>query len=254
MASPESEKSAEELFREYRETKASEIRDELVARHLKLAELLASKYAGRGAEYEDIFQAASYALVLAVERYDPNKGVKFGSFATPTIIGEIKKFFRDTMWSLKVPRRMKEIAVKIIEAKKALQDQNGHVPTVKELAEYLNISEENIIEALESSQAYTTFSLDNKQEGMTEKEALPYENHLGENEQGYEWLEVSGILDSVLNMLSPRERVIAHKRFVQEISQKEVAEELGLSQVAISRIERKMKDKFLMEYSRQDRA
>ena len=249
MVQPTEKNITEELFREYKEKNSPELRDEIVEKHLFLADILARKYTGRGVEYEDLFQVASYGLVLSVDRFDPDKGVLFNSFATPTIIGEIKKYFRDTTWSLKVPRRLKEISLRIIETKEELQDMLHHVPTVRELAEHIEVTEEEIIEALESSRAYTTFSLEQEIDEQSENDSLQFEKFLGEEEEGYGRLETSGIFETVLAELSPMEKEIMRKRFLQEITQREVAEALGLSQMTVSRIERSMRNKFRMEYN-----
>ena len=240
--------NTEESFREYRKTKSSDQRNEIVEKHLSLAELLARKYVGRGVEYEDLLQVASYALVLAVERYDPDKGVQFASFATPTIIGEIKKYFRDTTWSLKVPRRLKEISIRMIDAKEELQDTLHRVPTVQELAEFMNVSDEDIIEALEGSHAYTAYSLDQEQDPFSENERQHFEKYLGEDDEGYNRFETSGVLEKVMQDLSPTEKEIIYKRFLQEVTQRDVAKALGVSQMTVSRIEKAMKEKFRKEY------
>ena len=247
MAKPDEKKTTEELFREYRETKLLELRNEIVERHFYIAEILARKYTGRGVDYDDLFQVSSYALVLAVMRYDPDKNVQFASFATPTIIGEIKKHFRDTMWSLKVPRRLKEISMKILEARGYLQEENGWIPTVPELAKHLGISDEEVTEALESSRAYTTYSLDHEAEDA-EGDAPGYDKYLGDEEKGYENFENTGVLEKVMADLSPTEKEVIKKRFLQEITQNEVAKSLGISQMTVSRIEKALKDKFRAEY------
>ena len=249
MAPQEIIENAEDVFREYKETQDSELRESLIEKYLPMAELLAYKYTGKGVEFEDLYQVASYALVLAVDRYDPDKGVQFASFATPTIIGEIKKHFRDTTWSLKVPRRLKEISVRVYEAREELQESLHHVPTVKEISVFLGVSEEEIIEALEGSHAYTTFSLDHESDDVAESERLPFEKYLGESEDGYDRFETSGVLEKVMAELSPTERDIICKRFLQEVTQREVAKALGVSQMTVSRIEKAMKDKFRKEYN-----
>jgi len=249
LVPPGEVKNTEALFRKYQETKSPEIRNEIVEANLSLAELLARKYTGRGVEYEDLLQVASYALVLAVERFDPDKGVQFASFATPTIIGEIKKYFRDTTWSLKVPRRLKEISIRLLEAKEHLQESLHHVPTVQELADYMGVSEEDIIEAMEGSHAYTTFSLDQEPDVFSDSERQQFERFLGETEEGYDRFEVSGVLEKVMAELSPTEKDIICKRFLHEITQREVAKMLGISQMTVSRIEKAMKEKFRREYN-----
>ena len=243
-------KNTEDAFREYQKTKSPELRNKIVEANLYLAELLAHKYMGRGVEYDDLLQVASYALVLAVERFDPDKGVQFSSYATPTIIGEIKKYFRDTTWSLKVTRRLKEISTKMIDAKETLQEHLQRVPTVKELAEYMEVTEEEIIEALEGSHGYTTYSLDQETDTFAENERTQFEKYLGETEDGFDRFETSGVLEKVMAELSPTEKEVISKRFLQEITQREVAKELGVSQMTISRIEKAMREKFRSEYNK----
>ncbi|MDR3364901.1 MAG: SigB/SigF/SigG family RNA polymerase sigma factor [Clostridiales Family XIII bacterium] len=251
MAPPDdNKKNTDELFRKYRETKDEGLRNELIEQYLYLAEILARKYAGRGAESEDLLQVASYALLLAVERFDPDKGVQFNSFATPTIAGEIKKYFRDTTWSLKVPRRLKEISMRIPAAKEQLQEQLRYVPTIPELAAYMGVAEEEILEALESGRAYTTYSLDQEAENSPDGETPFFEKYLGDEEAGYDRLETSGVLEKVMAGLSDTEKAIIRKRFLQELTQREVAEALGISQMTVSRIEKAMKNKFRTEYNR----
>ena len=244
------ERTTEDLFREYRKTESLEIRNELVERNLNLAEYLARKYSGRGVEREDLVQVASYGLVLAVSRFDPEKGVQFATFATPTIIGEIKKHFRDTMWSLKVPRRLKDISMRIVEAKETMLDTLGRVPTVGELAAILEISAEDVLEALECGQAYMAYSLDNEPIEYEEGDTSQYEKFLGNDEEGYERFENAGVLEMVISEITPREKEIVQKRFVQEITQQAVAKDLGISQMTVSRIEKAMKEKFRTEYNK----
>ncbi|MCL2492480.1 MAG: SigB/SigF/SigG family RNA polymerase sigma factor [Clostridiales bacterium] len=245
----------EALFRQYVETKSTEIRNELVERHLDLAEILAHKYLNHGVELDDLIQVASYGLLLAVERFDPDRGIKFVTFATPTIIGEIKKYFRDTTWSVKVPRRLKEIAIRIPLAKKELEETLQYIPTVQELSDFMNVSEEEVLEALESSRAYTAYSIDHPNMQEPEEDAESgynnyFERHLGDEEKGYESFELSSVLDIVLGGLSERERDILKKRFLQEMTQRDVAKALGVSQMTVSRIERAVQEKFRAEYNR----
>lgn len=245
-----SEKTTEELFLEYRKTESPELRNEIVERNLYIAEYLARRYMGRGVEIDDLTQVASYALVMAVTRYDPEKGAKFITFATPTIIGEIKKHFRDTMWSLKVPRRLKEISMKITTLKDEIYETTGRVPTVNELSEIMGVSTEDILNAIESGRSYSTYSLDNEQEEGEDGSTSQFEKFLGEEEEGYANFEQSGVLEKVMEHLSPREKEIIRQRFVNEITQQEVAAALGVSQMTISRIEKTMKEKFKREYNR----
>ncbi|GHU67582.1 RNA polymerase sigma-B factor [Clostridia bacterium] len=249
-APAEDKKDILELFRRYKETGSEEFRNELVEQHLYLARILASKYAGRGIDYDDLYQVAAYALLLAVERYDPDRGILFTSYATPTIIGEIKKYFRDTTWSLKVPRRLKEIAMRIPGVKEALQVKIGKIPTVQELAAEMDVSEEDILEALESSRAYSAYSLDHEGDESAEETSTPFEKYLGDDEDGYSKFELSGVIEKLMKELSDAEKAIVMKRFFDEMTQREVAESLGISQMTVSRIEKALREKFRKEYNR----
>ena len=243
-------KTTEELFLEYKKTESAELRNEIVEKNLYVAEYLARRYMGRGVELDDLVQVASFALVMAVTRYDPDKGAKFITFATPTIIGEIKKHFRDTMWSLKVPRRLKEISIKIGKVKDEIYETTGRIPTVNELAKIIGVSEEEILEALESGRSYATFSLDSEPEEHEDGDTSQFEKFLGEEEEGYAHFEHSVVLEKVMANLSPREKEIIKQRFVNEITQQELASALGVSQMTISRIEKAMKEKFRTEYNK----
>ncbi len=148
-----------ELFDRYKETGDINIRNEIVEKYLYMVEVLIRKYLNKGVDYDDLYQVGAMALVSAVERFDPSKGFEFSSFATPTILGEIKKYFRDKEWILKVPRRQKEISLKIPAAKEELYEKLGRAPTVAELSEHLGYSEEDILQAIESGQAYGAYSL-----------------------------------------------------------------------------------------------
>ena len=132
-------KNSKELFKIYSKEKNREIRDILIERHLYLVNILSKKYINKGVEFDDIYQVASLALIYAIDRYDIEKGFEFSSFATPTIVGEIKKYFRDKVWTLRVPRRVQELSKKVSEAKVVLEQQNKKHPNVKEIAEYLDI-------------------------------------------------------------------------------------------------------------------
>ena len=141
-----------ELFNIYSQDKSNkEVRDILIERNLYLVNILAKKYINKGVEFEDLYQVGSLALIYAIERYDMSKGYEFSSFATPTIIGEIKKYFRDKVWTMRVPRRVQELNKKVNEAKLLLEQQNKKKPKVKEIAEYIGCREEEVLEALEAS-------------------------------------------------------------------------------------------------------
>lgn len=237
--------SNKELFERYRETGSKELRNEIVERYLYIVDILIKKYLNKGVEYEDLYQVGSMALVFAVERYDASKGFEFTSFATPTIIGEIKRYFRDKGWAVKVPRRLKEISAQISPAKEFLYGKLNRVPTVSELAEYLGYSEEDILEAMEGGQAYSTYSLNQTfDEGGDEGEGAVLEKYTGREEHGYHSFENAELIKSVLNDLSDKERDIFKRRFFKNETQQDIAQEMGVSQMTISRLEKKIREKF----------
>ena len=240
-------------FREYKEHPTIEKRNKLVEDHLYMVDILIRKYLNKGVEYDDLYQVGALALVQAVERFDPDKGYEFSSFATPTILGEIKKYFRDKQWSLKVPRRLKEISQKVTAARDELYLRNHRNPTVEEIAKETDLPEEQIIEALESSQAYGTYSLDKTFEDAGEDgESAFLERYTGFDDKGFEGVEIGEIIDKVMDELSEQNRYIFRERFIYNRSQSDIAKTLGVSQMTISRAERNIVKKFREELHRSE--
>ena len=151
-----------ELFLMYSEKRDIAIRNELIQRNLYIAEILSKKYINKGIEYEDIYQVASLGLIYAIERYDITKGFEFSSFATPTIIGEIKKYFRDKGWSIRVPRRIQELSKRVNTVKNELQQETHKTPRISDIAEKLGITQEEVLETMDAAGAYAPISLDVK--------------------------------------------------------------------------------------------
>lgn len=239
---------AKDEFREYKSNPTVEIRNQLVEKYLYMVDILIRKYLGKGVEYDDLYQVGAIALVSAVERFDPEKGFEFSSFATPTILGEIKKYFRDKQWSLKVPRRLKEIAAKVQEAKDKLSADLHRAPTVDEISKYTGFASEQIIEALEGSKAYGTYSLDKTFDDLGEEgESSFLEKYMGFEEKGFERIETDEIITSVLNSFTDQYRYIFRERFLYNKSQAEIAEVLGVSQMTVSRAERNIIKEFQAE-------
>lgn len=237
--------SNKELFDRYRETRSIELRNEIVERYLYIVDILIKKYLNKGVDYDDLYQVGSMALVFAVERYDASKGYEFTSFATPTIIGEIKRYFRDKGWAIKVPRRLKEISAQISPAKEYLYGRLNRIPTIAELAEYLGYTEEEILEAMEGGQAYSTYSLNQTfDEGGDEGEGAVLEKYTGRDEQGYHSFENAELIKTVMMDLSDKEQDIFKRRFFKNETQQDIAEDLGVSQMTISRLEKKIREKF----------
>ncbi|MGN1383394.1 MAG: SigB/SigF/SigG family RNA polymerase sigma factor [Eubacterium sp.] len=238
-------------FVKYKENPTIEKRNELVESHLYMVDILIRKYLNKGVDYDDLYQVGALALVQAVERFDPSRGFEFSSFATPTILGEIKKYFRDKQWSLKVPRRLKEIASKVQKAKEELYSKNQKQPTIKEIADYTGFPEEQIIESMEGSQAYGTYSLDKTFEDAGEDgESAFLEKYTGFDEKGFDRVEMSDIIDTVLEKLSEQNKYIFRERFIYNRSQSSIAKTLGVSQMTISRAERNIIKQFREELHR----
>ena len=239
-----------ELFREYAANPSIELRNRLVEENLYMVDILIRKYLGKGVEYDDLYQVGALALVSAVERFDPEMGFEFRSFATPTILGEIKKYFRDKQWSLKVPRRMKEIASKLQEVKDQLTTRLGRPPSIEEIAEETGFSSELILQAMESATAYGTFSLDSAVNSGDEGDDNLLEKYIGFEETGYERIEIKEIISSVLDRMTETYRFIFKERFVNNKSQAQIAQALGVSQMTVSRAEKAIIESFKKEIER----
>ena len=241
----------QELFEDYKQNPTIEKRNALVEKNLYMVDILIRKYLSKGVEYDDLYQIGALALVAAVERFDPAKGFEFSSFATPTILGEIKKYFRDKQWSLKVPRRLKEIAAKVQDAKDKLNSELHRTPTVAEIAEFTGYTEEQIIEAIESSHAYGTYSLDKTfDEAGEDGENAFLEKYTGFNEHGYDQIETAEIINKVVNTFNDQYKFIFRERFINNKPQSEIAKSLGISQMTVSRAEKNIVGKFRAELFR----
>ena len=237
-----------DLFLEYRKTKDPKLRNRIVEDHMYMVDILIRKYLNKGVEYDDLYQVASLALISAVERFDPEKGFEFSSFATPTIIGDIKKHFRDKAWSMKVPRRVKELSGKLPKVKEKLTAELGRVPNVDELAEAMGSDRGEILEVIEGGRAYSTMSLDQKFADWGEDSDSPaFEKFTADREKGYDRLEYEEMIEKVLSELSDTSMYIFNKRFLENKSQMEIAKDLGVSQMTISRAEKNIKNRFARE-------
>ena len=240
-----------EIFREYALNPTIELRNRIVEDHLYMVDILIRKYLGKGVEYDDLYQVGALALVSAVERFDIEKGFEFKSFATPTILGEIKKYFRDKQWSLKVPRRMKEISTKVQEIKDQLTTKLGRAPNLDEISEATGFTHEQIMQAMESAKAYGTFSLDSANNNLGEEgDENLLEKYVGFEEIGYERIEINEIIKSVLEQLNDNHRYVFKERFIFNKSQADIAKALGVSQMTVSRAEKAIIEKFKKEMNR----
>ncbi|WP_308533897.1 SigB/SigF/SigG family RNA polymerase sigma factor [uncultured Peptoniphilus sp.] len=235
-----------ELFNEYYENRDPDLRNILIEEYLYIAEILSKKYTNRGIDYDDIFQIASIGLIYAVDRYDPTKGFEFSSFATPTIIGEIKKYFRDKGWTIRVPRRIQELSKKIMLAKTKLSQTYQRTPTIEEIANYLNASQEEIIESMEASKVYSPQSLDLVYDSNDDKE-MSFADLIGEEEEYFEKIELKDFITKSMEDLNEVEKTILIDRYFNKKTQVVIAKKLNISQMTVSRIEKKVLEKMRKE-------
>lgn len=215
----------------------AELRAEIMRRCLPLAEHIARKFSGRGENYDDLLQVARLGLVNAVDRFDVSRGSSFLSFAVPTIMGEVRRHFRDNTWSVRVPRRVKELQLNLGPTIEILAQRLGRVPRAKEIAAELEIDVVEVTQALIAGNAYQASSLDAPAAGDDgDSAALPLVESLGADEPSYGWLEDYLAIEPLLDELSERERQVLRMRFFDSRTQSQIAEELGVSQMHISRI------------------
>ncbi len=230
----------ETLFRLWRETKNPHIRDELIYRHMDLAKALARRFAGRGEPLEDLIQVALYGLINAIDRYDPDRGTKFETFAYPTILGELKRHFRDTAWALQLPRGLQELNQRAYKLVDILTQKLGRPPTMAELAQELGISEEQAIEALEAANAYETLSLEQEVFADEDDKPQPLEELvMVTDEDTVERWQKKQLLEEAMRVLDERERQVVTMRYFDDLTQTQIAEKLGISQMSVSRILRR---------------
>ena len=230
---PSRREELREQFIAFAHQREAPLRDELVAAHLGLAEYLARRFANRGEPLDDLVQVASLGLIKAVDRFDPERGVEFSTYATHTIVGELKRHFRDKGWAIRAPRRMQELYLQLGKVVGTLSQELGHSPTIAELAAEVEVSEEEVLEALEAGQAYRSASLD-APVGNEEGETLGA--HLGEEDVSLADVESRATLSPLLAQLPPRERLILHLRFFEGLTQSEIATRLNISQMHVSRL------------------
>lgn len=239
------EDNSEEIKKLKREIKS--IRDTLIEHHMYIAEILAKKYVNKGIDYDDLFQVASLGLIYAIDRFDVSKGFEFSSYATPTIVGEIKRYFRDKSWVIKVPRRIQELSKKVNTAKIELSQELQKNPSIDDIADYLNISSEEVIEVLDASQVYSPQSLDKTLDTSNDDKDVSFGDLLGIEDKNYESIEVMDFIKKTMDKLKDVEKKILVYRYFDKMTQIAIAEELGVSQMTVSRIEKKVLKKFRQE-------
>ena len=227
-----------ELFRRYKQDGDGEARDQLIVSHLNLVRFLASKFKNRGESLEDLVQVGTIGLIKAIDRFDPDRGLEFTTYATPTIMGEIKRHFRDKGWSVRVPRRLQELSAKVNQASDELTNQLQRSPSVAEIADRLGTTVDEVLEAMESSSAYSSVPLEDGGSSDDDESPSVIDHYVTEDAD----LAASDdriVLEDAIADFSPREQDVIRMRFVDGLTQVEIAERMGISQVQVSRLLRR---------------
>ena len=227
-----------ELFRKYKEEGDMDAREKLVMSHLNLVRFLANKFKNRGEPLDDLVQVGYLGLLKAIDRFDPSRGLEFTTFATPTIMGEIKRHFRDKGWSVRVPRRLQELSAKVNQATDTLTTKLQRSPTIAEIAEYLDATVDEVLEAMESSSAYSSVPLEAPSGADTDDAPSVIDRYATEDNE-LAFTDDRLIIEEALAGFSPREREVIELRFLKGMTQIEIAEKLGISQVQVSRLLRR---------------
>jgi RNA polymerase sigma-B factor len=233
----------ERLLRRYNREGDLRAREEVIARFLPLARRLASRYLHRGESYEDLVQVASFGLVKAVDRYDPSRGNGFVGYAVPTMLGELKRHFRDKGWSVRVPRATQELALKVSEAMGALPAKLGRPARPRDIAEAIGASVEDVLQAMEVATAYEALSLDAPRPGDEPDDGWTLGDSIASHEPGYDLADIGEALGDTLKAMPARERTILRLRFEHDFTQAEIAEQVGVSQMHVSRLLRRALDR-----------
>ena len=241
------ERNDKELLRRYHERGDTQARERLIEQYLPLVRSLARRYSYRGEQLEDLVQVGCIGLIKAIDRFDIDRGVELTTYATPNIIGEIKRHFRDKGWAIRVPRGLQELNVRLSHLLEELTVQFERSPTIPELAKAAGVDEEDVLEALESGQAYATLSLSAPTGGGEEGSDLDPLESLGELEHEYEVSEDRAVLEPGLAVLDERERRILQLRFFDGLTQSQIAQQVGISQMHVSRLIRRALEKVRAE-------
>lgn len=229
----------EDLFVEYQRHHDAKLRARLIEVHLNLVRFLARKFANRGEPLDDLIQVGTIGLIHAIDRFDPHRGIRFATYATPTIVGEIKRYFRDRGWAVKVPRRLQEVNLAANKAVDNLTQRLDRSPTVAEVAEAIKATEEETLEALELGHMYELISLDGDSGSDDEDSHGPLSDYVGQVDDQLEEFGLKARLEEAIGHLPPRERTIIKLRFFKGMSQTDVARQLNISQMHVSRLQHK---------------
>ena len=244
MAEPSNGKTAwdkertHELFRRYKENGDMDAREKLVMSHMNLVRFLANKFKNRGEPLDDLVQVGYLGLLKAIDRFDPSRGLEFTTYATPTILGEIKRHFRDKGWSVRVPRRLQELSAKVNQATDKLTTELQRSPKIEEIADYLGASVDEVLEAMESSSAYSSVPLEGSSNPEADDAPSVIDRYATED-SALTFTDDRLVIEEALKSFSPREREVIELRFLRGMTQIEIAERLGISQVQVSRLLRR---------------
>jgi RNA polymerase sigma-B factor len=236
---PERQRQDARLLLRYHREGDLAAREELALRFMPLARQLASRYRHAGESLEDLVQVACLGLLKAIDRYDPDRGEGFSRYAVPTMLGELKRHFRDKGWSVHVPRATQELVLTVSEALGSLPARLGRSPRPRDVADEVGAPVEEVLEAMEAATAYEAASLDAPRPGSGEEGAWTYADSLAEEDPGYELVDIGETLRGTLAALPDRERLIIHLRFERDMTQAEIAELVGVSQMHVSRLLRR---------------
>jgi RNA polymerase sigma-B factor len=242
---------ARQLLHNYAETRDTKVKDELVAQHLNLVRYLAGKFSNRGENLEDLIQVGCLGLIKAIERFDPERGTEFTTYATPTIVGEIKRHFRDKGWAIKVPRRLQEFNASVAKTTEELISRLGRVPTADEIAKKLNVAPEDVLEAQELGQSYNLLSIDSELDTDDSRKTSSLLDYLGTDDFQLEQVEDRLALHRAFSCLPSRERLLMYLRFFENRSQSEVAKVLNISQMHVSRLQARSLESMRVALSQQ---
>ncbi len=231
-------KHTKELFRRYRLEDDESARDELITMYLNLVKYLASRFRNRGEPIDDLIQVGTIGLIKAIDRFDTERQVEFTTYATPTIVGELKRYFRDKGWAIKVPRRLQELSFRVNQAIDALTQRLQRSPTIEEIAQYLDVTTEDVLEAMETSEAYNFVSLESDR-GGDGSDSFSILEYIGKDDQFMSVVEDRTTLSGALKKLSAQEQKVLYLRFFEGLTQTEIARQLDISQMQVSRLLRR---------------
>ena len=248
------QQSDKALLRRYHEEGDLAAREQLIEQYMSLVRSLARRYSYRGEQLEDLVQIGAIGLIKAIDRFDVNRGVELTTYATPNIIGEIKRHFRDRGWSVRVPRGLQELNIQLSRLIEELTVQHGRSPTIPELAKAASVTDEEVLEALESGRAYSSLSLSAGSGGHDDDGELDPLESLGTEEHQYEVSEDRAVLAPGFRVLDERERRILHLRFFEGLTQSQIAQQVGISQMHVSRLIRRSLEKIREEIAAEQSA